>query len=113
MTSKQVVILLCLSACLHALEIDENSGLLNFTVQVIMDWNLKHVDDHQNNVAVISLDRDKTFENQLINNIASNNPILITSSLNCKNTELHQKSERSAFVIVIVGSQISDVSNFY
>lgn len=99
------ILLLLLSDRAHC---DTRAKLLNYTVEIILDWNSKHVNDHQNDVAIINIDKDQTFANQLALKIASTNPLLVLDLTSC---DAYKKTRKAGFVIGIV-EESTDVVSF-
>lgn len=82
---------------------EKQMKLINLTVEIIKDWNSKHTSNFEKDIAVIDLDKNESFMDELLKKIPQENPKLVIRSKNDIETIrlLYAKTSKASLLLMI------------
>lgn len=84
--------------------------ILDFVTDLIDDWNSKHKFGYERDVAIINLDNDTIFYNELLRRTLQYNPTLLPSQEICSTDEEAYNETVPASLMIFVSNRIDHVS---
>jgi hypothetical protein len=105
------VILLVVFATVVSSQSLNETKILDYVNDLIIDWNAKHNYGTEKDVAIINLGSDTTFYNELLKRILHNNPTLLPSQELCLTDEDIYKD--TVALMIFITSSIQPVSKIF
>lgn len=84
--------------------------ILNYVSELINDWNSKHNFGYERDVAIINLDNDTFFYNELLKKTLQYNPTLLPSQELCFTDDEAYNKTAAAALMIFISNRIDYVS---
>lgn len=104
---KKLIIFSQLFLLIHSFElispslIGENEGILiKFIVEVINDWNEKHLNVFEKDIAIVDLEDNRSFLDELLKEIPDENSILLMRGSNEKR-HMYENTRKAEIILMI------------